>query len=47
MDLLQKSALHVASNLNGAKSGNAIGKTLSIALRSASQNDKANPLHSL
>jgi hypothetical protein len=42
-----KFALPADWSLSGAKSGNAIGETLSIALRSASQNDKANPLHSL
>jgi hypothetical protein len=46
MVLLQKPVSPVDWNLSGAKNGNAIGTTLSIALRSASQNDNANPLHS-
>jgi hypothetical protein len=47
MDLLQKPVSPVGWSLSGAKSGSAIGKTLSIALRSANQNDKAHSLYSL
>jgi hypothetical protein len=47
MDLLQKPALPADWNLSGAKSGNAIGKTLSTAPRNVNQSDKANPLYSI
>ncbi len=47
MDLLQRSVYRVAWSLNGAKSGSATGKTLSIALRNVNQSDQAHPLHSL
>jgi hypothetical protein len=39
MDLLQKSVLPAGWSSSGAKSGNAIGRTLSIAPRSVNQSD--------